>query len=134
MKNATEFRNKLERLATLCGDAEYHGSLGAQKFIQELINEITNDYLNSGMNQLTELSQKEIIFKAKPLSTNTDDLDPDDVKWFQDILDEDGFIHGWYSDGHIIGDVIEVDEEYIIHEFWCPVDKSTLQIGGFKNE
>lgn len=134
MKNATEFRNKLERLATLSGDAEYHGSLGAQKFIQELINEITNDYLNSGMNQLTELSQKEIIFKAKPLSTNTDDLDPDDVKWFQDILDEDGFIHGWYSDGHIIGDVIEVDEEYIIHEFWCPVDKSTLQIGGFKNE
>ena len=134
MKNATEFRNKLERLATLSGDAEYHGSLGAQKFIQELINEITDDYLNSGMNQLTELSQKEIIFKAKPLSTNTDDLDPDDVKWFQDILDEDGFIHGWYSDGHIIGDVIEVDEEYIIHEFWCPVDKSTLQIGGFKNE
>lgn len=134
MKNATEFRNKLERLATLSGDAEYHGSLGAQKFIQELINEITNDYLNSGMNQLTELSQKEIIFKAKPLSTNTDDLDPDDVKWFQDILDEDGFIHGWYSDGHIIGDVIEVDEEYIIHEFWCPVDKSTLQIWGFKNE
>lgn len=134
MKNATEFRNKLERLATLSGDAEYHGSLGAQKFIQELINEITNDYLNSGMNQLTELSQKEIIFKAKPLFTNTDDLDPDDVKWFQDILDEDGFIHGWYSDGHIIGDVIEVDEEYIIHEFWCPVDKSTLQIGGFKNE
>lgn len=65
MKNATEFRNKLERLATLSGDAEYHGSLGAQKFIQELINEITNDYLNSGMNQLTELSQKEIIFKAK---------------------------------------------------------------------
>lgn len=134
MKNVTDFRNKLERLATVSGDAEYHGSLGAQKFIQELINEITYDYIVSGENQLNELAKREILFKAKPLSTNTDSLDPDDVEWFHEMLDDEGFISGWYSDGYIIGNVIEADDEYIIHEFWCPVDKSTLQLGGFKDE
>lgn len=42
-------------------------------------------------------------------------------------LDSDGYVHGWYVDGFIVGKVMESCEEYIALEFWCPVDVSTLE-------
>lgn len=40
--------------------------------------------------------------------------------------DEKGYLIGWYSDGYLLGDVVEVDEDYIIHEWWCKVDEDTV--------
>lgn len=40
-----------------------------------------------------------------------------------------GWVTGWYADGYILGDIIEVDEEYIVHEWWCKVDENTMQEG-----
>ena len=69
-------------------------------------------------------------FKAKPKEELTKEMVDEDLWYFlKEYVDDDGFIHGWYSDGFIIGHVIEADDEYIIHEFWCPVDKTTLQLG-----
>lgn len=129
MKTAQEFKNDLERLATLAGDAEYRGSLGVQKHINDLIKELTYDYLYMDKAH-DELLSGQRFFKAKPLKSIDPAFDdPDDIAWWEEFLDDDGFIHGWYSDGFIIGHVIEADDEYIIHEFWCPVDKTTLQLG-----
>lgn len=43
-------------------------------------------------------------------------------------LDEEGYIHGWYVDGFIVGAVQESTEEYIAMDFWCPIEKDTLEI------
>lgn len=43
-------------------------------------------------------------------------------------LDDEGYIHGWYVDGYIVGAIEESTEEYIAPEFWCPIEKDTLEI------
>ena len=68
-------------------------------------------------------------FKAKPKKPFDPAFDdPDDVAWFEDLLDEDGYIHGWYVDGYIVGNIVEADDEYIAHEFRCSVDKETVEV------
>lgn len=42
-------------------------------------------------------------------------------------LDDEGYIHGWYVDGFIVGAVQESTEEYIALDFWCPIEKDTLE-------
>ncbi|MHC5215641.1 hypothetical protein ACYSNR_03170 [Enterococcus sp. LJL128] len=41
-------------------------------------------------------------------------------------LDAEGYIHGYYVDGYIVGDFVDVTDEYAALEFWCEVDKDTL--------
>ena len=54
------------------------------------------------------------------------------AKMTKEELDESGVPHinGWvfgnYSDGHILGEVIESNSEYIAHEWWCAVDPATV--------
>ncbi|GAX46786.1 hypothetical protein [Pseudolactococcus reticulitermitis] len=61
-------------------------------------------------------------FKAKP-------KDPEIAQeLFSDFMDEDGYIHGWYVDGVIVGDFVELNDEYAILEFWCPIDIETLEV------
>ncbi|MEY2385993.1 hypothetical protein KGN15_002325 [Lactococcus lactis] len=75
-------------------------------------------------------------FKAKPIyeaPTETiigyEELEP--FEGFYDLLDDEGYVHGYYVDGYIIGGIAEVTDEYFHPEFWCPIDKSTLAaIGG----
>lgn len=128
--NVKEFNQQLERLATLSGEKEYRDSLGVQEHIYNLIKELKNEFALA-TNKTDELLKGKRFFKAKPLKNNIDPAfdDPDDVEWWEEYLDNEGYIHGWYSDGYIIGHVIEADDEYIIHEFWCAIDKSTLQLG-----
>ena len=42
-------------------------------------------------------------------------------------LDDEGYVHGWYVDGFIVGAVQESTEEYIALDFWCPIEKDTLE-------
>ena len=75
-------------------------------------------------------------FKAKPdykALTETiigyEELEP--FEGFYDLLDDEGYVHGYYVNGYIIGKIAEVTDEYFQPEFWCPIDKSTLAaIGG----
>lgn len=62
-----------------------------------------------------------VKFKAQPKLV---DQKPSD---FEMPLDADGYVHGWYVDGFIVGGVIESTEEYVSLEYWCPVDVSTLK-------
>lgn len=78
-------------------------------------------------------------FKAKP-KLKQEDMFRDlgnyegDNQWLQDLMDDEGYIRGWYVDGYIVGDIVEATDEYIIHEFWCPIDKSTLAEIGEEDE
>lgn len=65
-------------------------------------------------------------FRAKPLFENGES-EAAFKKEFEDFIDEDGFIVGWYVDGAIVGDFVEFNEEYTANEFWCKVDVDTLE-------
>lgn len=76
-------------------------------------------------------------FKAKPVyeaPTETiigyEELEP--FEGFYDLLDDEGYVHGYYVDGYIIGGIAEVTDEYFHPEFWCPIDKSTLAAIGIE--
>jgi len=44
------------------------------------------------------------------------------------------FVYGSYSDGFILGPIIDVQDEYITHQWWVEIDKSTLeQYAGLKD-
>ena len=68
-------------------------------------------------------------FKAKPKLSAMQQLEEEPFNQFgliKDYLDEEGYVHGWYVDGYIVGKMLEANEEYCVLEFWCPIDKSTL--------
>ena len=46
---------------------------------------------------------------------------------------EDGYVHGYYIDGYIVGDVVDATDEYINLLFWCPADKDSVEVVGWKN-
>ena len=66
-------------------------------------------------------------FRAKPLFEKGES-EAYFKKEFEDFIDEDGFIVGWYVDGAIVGKFIVFDEEYTSLEFWCKVDVETLEV------
>lgn len=69
-------------------------------------------------------------FKAKPRVMAAGVL-LGDYDWLKELLDEEGYVHGYYVDGYIVGKVADATDEYFNPEFWCPIDKSTLAaIGG----
>ena len=65
-------------------------------------------------------------FKAKPL-WNTEEKEFL-AKELAQYIDNDGYIHGWYVDGSIVGKFVEFNEEYTMNEFWCKVDIDTLEV------
>lgn len=70
-------------------------------------------------------------FKAKPeffkrVDSTVGLLEVEPFEGFYKLLDNDGYISGYYVDGYIVGKISEVTDEYFSPEFWCPVDKSTL--------
>lgn len=81
----------------------------------------------SQLDDVLALVMKNPKFKAKPTSNALYEDDEYD-EGLKDILDSEGYVHGWYADGYILGDVVEVDPEYIIHEFWIQIDKKTLML------
>lgn len=62
-------------------------------------------------------------FKAKPIQIENE---YEDTSWLDEKLDEDGYIHGYYVDGHIVGDFAVLDSEYTHLDYWVPVQKETL--------
>ncbi|KAF1295168.1 hypothetical protein BAU15_05295 [Enterococcus sp. JM4C] len=63
-------------------------------------------------------------FKAKPIK----EMSKEDLEYIEFKPDAEGYIHGFYVDGYIVGKVIEANSEYISLENWCPVDVDTLQM------
>lgn len=61
-------------------------------------------------------------FRAKPkYPEQLDEL-------WEDYIDDEGYIIGWYVDGAIVGKFVEFENEYTVNEFWCKVDVSTLEV------
>ncbi|OTN76746.1 hypothetical protein A5886_001825 [Enterococcus sp. 8G7_MSG3316] len=42
-------------------------------------------------------------------------------------IDSEGYVHGWYVDGFIVGSPVEYTDEYIALEYWCPIYEDTLK-------
>lgn len=63
---------------------------------------------------------REIKFRAIPALTKGQ-LE------FNEIPVKDGFVYGNYSDGYILGPIVEADGEYCVHEWWCPVKTETIE-------
>lgn len=70
-----------------------------------------------------------MLFKAKPKASalESDHYSHAYGQW-EFPIDADGYIHGWYVDGYIIGAIQESTEEYIAPDFWCPIEKDTLEL------
>lgn len=70
------------------------------------------------------------MFRAKPIQ---DILMNEDYSYeeFREFVkancDDEGYIHGYYVDGYIVGPVVDVDQEYISLEWWCLVQQSTVE-------
>ena len=69
-----------------------------------------------------------VKLKAKP----KDNIIDDDEEWLESMLDEDGYVTGYYLKGpsgaYLVGELIEVDAEYTVLEYWVPVDEGTLEV------
>ena len=70
-----------------------------------------------------------VKLKAKPKDNITDVYHLD---WLHSMLDEDGYVTGYYLKGpsgaYLVGELIEADAEYTVLEYWVPVDESTLEV------
>lgn len=65
-----------------------------------------------------------MMFAAVPL----EEVQKQILEEMPEAMDDWGYIHGWYVDGYIVGAIEESTEEYIAPEFWCPIEKDTLEI------
>ena len=54
------------------------------------------------------------------------------LDWLHSMLDEEGCVTGYYLKGpsgaYLVGELIEVCEEYTVLEYWVPVDEDTLEV------
>ena len=60
-------------------------------------------------------------FKAIPILGFFDEDTPPDLGKFDGT-----YVYGWYVDGFIVGQVMDSDDEYIVLEYWVPVDPETV--------
>ena len=71
-----------------------------------------------------------VKLKAKPKDSITGD--EASREWLQWMLDEDGYVTGYYLKGpsgaYLVGELIEADAEYTVLEYWVPVDENTLEV------
>ena len=71
-----------------------------------------------------------VKLKAKPKGNIMGD--EDSREWLQWMLDEEGCVTGYYLKGpsgaYLVGELIEVDAEYTVLEYWVPVVESTLEV------
>ena len=44
------------------------------------------------------------------------------------IIDNNGYIDGYYVDGAIVGNFADLNDEYTSLEYWCEVDVDTLEL------
>ena len=44
------------------------------------------------------------------------------------IIDNNGYIYGYYVDGAIVGNFADLNDKYTSLEYWCEVDISTLEL------
>lgn len=65
-----------------------------------------------------------MMFAAVPL----EEVQKQILEEMPEAMDDWGYVHGYYVDGYILGAIEESTEEYIEPEFWCPIEKDTLEI------
>lgn len=41
--------------------------------------------------------------------------------------DSEGYVEGYLTGDYIVGDIIEANDEYISHEWWCPIQPDTVK-------
>lgn len=74
-------------------------------------------------------------YKAKPIQKILDELMDEEAygyEWLRESVDENYKVSGYLVGtndgiGYILGNIIEADTDYIIPEFWIPVDLDTLE-------
>lgn len=70
-------------------------------------------------------------FKAKPVASIEeikDTLYADELAYLENVIDEDGYAHGYYVGGFIVGEMVEANDEYCTLEYWIPVLPETLMM------
>jgi hypothetical protein len=67
------------------------------------------------------------IFKAIPKPGALDE-EIDCVPLLERAQFDGTYVYGWYVDGFIVGEVMEVDNEWIALEYWVPVDPETVRL------
>lgn len=91
------------------------------------VEESSTDYLDFGWWFPVDESEHGRVSKVEAKPKEGTNVDPEDDKFFKEIETADGYIKGWYVDGFILGDIIEVDDEVLNFEYWIAVDESTLR-------
>lgn len=99
----------------------------ADGFAVDGIEENSTDYLDFGWWFPVDESEHERVSKVEAKPKEGTNVDPEDDKFFKEVETADGYIKGWYVDGFILGDIIEVDDEVLNFEYWIAVDESTLR-------
>ena len=73
------------------------------------------------------MKNSKYIFKAIPKPGILDANDYSDDVPLAELTGYDGtYVYGWYVDGFIVGQVMDSDDEYIVLEYWVPVDPETV--------
>lgn len=63
-----------------------------------------------------------MMFAAVPL----EEVQKQILEEMPEAMDDWGYVHGYYVDGYIVGSIEEVTDEYLVLEWWIPVNKDTL--------
>ena len=75
---------------------------------------------------------KSVKFKARPVASIEEIKKTlyyaDELTALMSIIDEDGYAHGHYVDGFIVGEMVEANDEYCTLEYWIPVIPDTLMM------
>ena len=95
------------------------------------------DLIENAIEERANMKITEYRFRAKPYKNTYEYLE--DQQYFDDQWQEwvdslpdgvyDGeYVYGWYVDGYIVGDVMEVGEDWITLEYYVPITSGTLEM------